>query len=127
MAREKKKIPVGSEAGQLTGNPFGGMDLGELPEGPADGPAAALGVAVVTGRVVLRREKSRRGGKTVVVVGGFDERIPDGRLVELARMARQSCGCGGTVRGREVELQGDLPDRVREFFAEQGFRVAGVS
>jgi translation initiation factor 1 (eIF-1/SUI1) len=30
------------------------------------------------------------------------------------------------VRGREIELQGDNPQRVRAFFESAGFRVAGV-
>jgi apolipoprotein N-acyltransferase len=47
-------------------------------------------------------------------------------LQQLAREARQACGCGGTVREREIELQGDNPPKVRAFFESAGFRVAGV-
>ncbi|MFY8268998.1 MAG: translation initiation factor, partial [Terrimicrobiaceae bacterium] len=78
------------------------------------------------GRVVLRREKARRGGKTVVVVSDFAPHISDGDIETLARQARQACGCGGTLRGREVEMQGDSPEKVRSFFEKAGFRVAGV-
>ncbi len=124
MAAGKKKVPVGTDAGSLTGNPFGDLDLGILPPGP-DAPAAAAPAAPVTGRVALRREKSKRGGKTVIVASGFDERIPGGQLEELARTARQSCGVGGTVRGREIELQGDIAGRVRKFLGDRGFHVVG--
>lgn len=79
------------------------------------------------GRVVLRREKAQRGGKTVVVVSDFDARISDVEIEDLARQARQACGCGGTVRDREIELQGDNPPKVRTFFENSGFRVAGIS
>jgi translation initiation factor 1 len=78
------------------------------------------------GRVVLRREKAERGGKTVVVVSGFEPHFSEADIAEFGRQARQSCGCGGTVRGREIELQGDNPQRVRAFFESAGFRVAGV-
>ena len=78
------------------------------------------------GRIVLRREKAQRGGKTVVVVSDFEDRIPDSEIENLAKMARQACGCGGTVRGREIELQGDNVPKVRAFFESVGFRVAGV-
>ena len=78
------------------------------------------------GRVVLRREKAQRGGKTVVVVSDFEDRIPDSEIEDLAKKARQACGCGGTVRGREIELQGDNVPNVRAFFESVGFRVAGV-
>jgi len=78
------------------------------------------------GRVVLRKEKAQRGGKTVVVVSDFEDRIADSEIENLAKKARQACGCGGTVRGREIELQGDNVPKVRAFFESAGFRVAGV-
>jgi translation initiation factor 1 len=78
------------------------------------------------GRVVLRREKAQRGGKTVVVVYDFEPQITAAQIEQLAREARQACGCGGTVREREIELQGDNPPKVRAFFESAGFRVAGV-
>lgn len=78
------------------------------------------------GRIVLRREKAQRGGKTVVVVSDFEDRIADSEIENLAKKARQACGCGGTVRGREIELQGDNVPKVRAFFESAGFRVAGV-
>jgi translation initiation factor 1 len=62
----------------------------------------------------------------VVVVSDFEDRIPDAEIEDLAKKARQACGCGGTVRGREIELQGDNAPKVRSFFASAGFRVAGV-
>lgn len=118
------RIPVsGAPAG--FSSPFASLEIDGLPPGPSDpfplpeGPAAG-------GRLVLRREKARRGGKTVVVVSGFPEAISSGRIEEFARDARNRCGCGGTVRGREIELQGDQPGRVRQFFEDAGFRVAGV-
>ena len=94
-----------------------------LPDGPrAPDPEEKTNC----GRVVLRREKARRGGKTVVVVSGFLPSISGGRIEELARDARRHCGCGGTVRDREIELQGDQPGAVRQFFEFSGFKVAGV-
>jgi len=78
------------------------------------------------GRVVLRREKAQRGGKTVVVVSDFEALISEAQIEELARKARQACGCGGTVREREIELQGDNAPKVRAFFESAGFRVAGL-
>lgn len=104
-------------------SPFAGLQIEGLPEGPADNvfPVAPGKL----GRVVLRRETAQRSGKTVVVVTGFEEHHSTSGINELARAARQACGCGGTVRGREIELQGDLVPAVRRFFEAQGFRVAG--
>ncbi len=126
MARAKSKIAVGTAASTLTSNPFAGLDSTGLPEGPT--PPADQGTPASPsslGEVILRREKSHRGGKTVVIAGGFEPTISNTKLEEIAKRARQSCGCGGTVRDREIELQGDAPARVRKFFEEEGFRVRG--
>ena len=116
---------------ETTGNsigiqsPFASLSMEGLPDGPAESMQRALPPTKL-GRVVLRREKSERGGKTVVVVSDFATHLMESEIAEFARKARQSCGCGGTVRGREIELQGDNPAQVRAFFEKAGFRVAGV-
>lgn len=126
MAKGKTKIPVHEKAPSLTGNPFASLDGGGLPDGPTPPaePAPAPHESA-TGEVILRREKARRGGKTVVVAGSFATTISDAGLEALAKRARQSCGCGGTFRNREIELQGDDPARFRKFFESAGFRVRG--
>jgi translation initiation factor 1 len=107
-------------------SPFAALQLDGLPAGPAEPIAAAPEPPRKNGRVILRREKAQRGGKTVVVVSGFENHIADSEIDRLAREARQSCGCGGTVRDREIELQGDNPQKVRAFFENAGYRVGGV-
>ncbi len=106
-------------------SPFAALNIEGLPEGP-DEPIPRPLPPTKLGRIVLRREKSERGGKTVVVVSDFATHISETEIAEFGRKARQSCGCGGTVRGREIELQGDNPALVRTFFEKAGFRVAGV-
>ena len=116
---------------ETTGNsigiqsPFASLSIEGLPDGPAESMQRPLPPTKL-GRVVLRREKSERGGKTVVVVSDFANHLMESEIAEFARKARQSCGCGGTVRGREIELQGDNPAKVRAFLEKAGFRVAGV-
>jgi translation initiation factor 1 len=122
------KRPLEGTSGPLA-NPFETLHLAGLPEGPTEAMAPEVTKETAPlrkGRVVLRREKSQRGGKTVVVVGDFDTTIQGREIEELGRSVRKACGCGGTVRGREIEIQGDQPERVAAFFREQGFRVAGV-
>jgi translation initiation factor 1 len=121
-----KKIPVSQSQQPLAVSPFAALELSGLPEGPAESRTDEPKSRVSPGRVVLRREKSQRGGKTVVVVSDFAAHWSVEKIAELAKRAKQSCGCGGTVAGREIELQGDDPARVRRFFETEGFRVAGV-
>jgi translation initiation factor 1 len=79
------------------------------------------------GRVVLRRETAHRGGKMVIVVHDFAPSIPMRVIEELARKLRNACGCGGTTRQREIELQGNQVARIRSLLEEEGFKVAGIT
>jgi translation initiation factor 1 len=123
-----KKIRIDTSARQdALQSPFASLQMDGLPDAP---PEPKQGLPSTTplkmGRVVLRREKAQRGGKTVVVVSDFEARISWAEIEDLARKARQACGCGGTVREREIELQGDNAPKVRAFFEGAGFRVVGV-
>jgi translation initiation factor 1 len=112
----------------LSQNPFGALSGLDLPPGPETVPAAAAAPAkpAKLGRVVLRRETAERGGKTVVVAGDFAPEHTGAQIEEWCRDVKRHCGCGGTVRGREIEIQGDQAARVAARFEAIGFRVAGV-
>jgi translation initiation factor 1 len=109
-------------------NPFANLRIDGLPPGE-DPPSPVQPAARKTGfgRVVLRREKAHRGGKTVIVVHDFAPSIPMSVIEELARKLRHACGCGGTTRQRSIELQGDQPARIRSLLEEEGFKVAGIT
>ena len=79
------------------------------------------------GRVVLRREKAHRGGRTVIVVHDFPPAFTRADLEELARDLRHAMGTGGTLRDRCIEMQGDQPGKIRAFLEKLGFQVAGVT
>ena len=122
----KARIDTSGQQSALQ-SPVAGLQLDGLPEGPAEPLVPEKPEpSRKNGRVVLRREKAQRGGKTVVVVYDFEPQITTAHIDRLAREARQACGCGGTVRNREIELQGDNAQKVRSFFESAGFRVAGV-
>ena len=80
------------------------------------------------GRLILRREKKDRGGKTVVVVYGFTE-LPGANAVmigDLAKELKGKLGVGGSFDRQEIVLQGDRPAAVCALLEELGFRVDGV-
>jgi len=109
-------------------NPFAALGVEGLP--PGEEPLSPVRPATRKpglGRVVLRREKAHRGGKTVIVVHDFAPSIPMPVIEELARKLRNACGCGGTTRQRGIELQGDQAARIRALLEEEGFKVAGVT
>lgn len=134
MSRSKNdKIPTQASGGGLF-NAFANLEIEGLP----DLPQAVVPVAVdasqsatdsrknMPGRVVLRRETAHRGGKCVVVLDGFDSALDGASLQSLAKRLRAACGCGGAVKERTIELQGDQVPRIRQLLTEEGFRVAGV-
>jgi translation initiation factor 1 len=53
----------------------------------------------------------KRKGRIVTVVTGLP--LPRKALKELARSWRRKLGVGGTVKGEEIELQGDHAAEVR--------------
>ena len=123
MSSPKKRIPTSGPQYGLN-SAFAGLKLDGLALG-SEVPEAATPIVVKPGRVVLRRETAHRGGKTVLVVDGFGGQHSESAIEALARRLRTGCGCGGTVRGRIVELQGDFPAKVRDLLEAEGFVVAG--
>ena len=83
------------------------------------------GKEAVPDRIVakLRMEKKGRGGKTVTVIYGLPDNEPF--LKNLCGELKKACGCGGSITGDGVELQGDLRDRVRAHLEKKGFVVKG--
>lgn len=73
---------------------------------------------------LLRRERKGRGGKTVTIVDGLQ--LAPGEMKELARLLKQTCGSGGTVKGDVIEIQGDHRQVVMEKLRSLGYRTKMV-
>jgi len=120
-----KKIDTGGGE-SLGANPFGALSGAGLPNAkkmPPSGPAPKKPKAAPKkGRVELRREKSGRGGKTVTSLSEFATHLPLGELDKLAFDLKKSCACGGTLKGRTIELQGDVRDRAFAELEKRGFQ-----
>ena len=123
----KKRLDTHAPQAPLKGldHAFAGVSLpADLPAAPpADAPVAAHWKM---GRVVLRREKAHRGGKTVIVIDDFATHLPLSVIETIAKKVRAACCCGGTVKDRHIEIQGDQPAKIRALLETEGFQVAGV-
>ena len=121
----KKRIDTQPDPTPLSalGDAFAGLNV---PVRSAVSPPTPTAAAWKMGRVVLRRERAHRGGKTVIVVGDFATHLPRSVIETVARKVRAACGCGGTIKGRQIEIQGDQPAKVRAALEAEGFVVAGV-
>ena len=130
MSKPKKQRIETSPRSAGLNAAFAGLEVSGLPAGKEQPPtppgARSPSAPAKLGRVVLRREKAHRGGKTVVVVDDFATHLSLAYIEDLSRRLRKAVGSGGTTRQRVIEVQGDQPDRVRAFLEAEGFRVAGI-
>jgi translation initiation factor 1 len=124
VSAEGGKVPISGGTG-LGQNPFERLSGAGLPFAPpavlAQAAAKAPPPARNRGRVDLRREKEGRGGKTVTVVSGLvGIGLPEKE--QLAKKMRAACGCGGTVKDGQIEIQGDQRETMAKILAAAGFR-----
>lgn len=61
----------------------------------------------------------RKFGKLMTVVEGIDGRSID--LKELVKTLKTECACGGTVKDKRIELQGDHKEKVKGMLLRIGF------
>ncbi len=64
-------------------------------------------------------ETQGRKGKTVTIVAGL--RHNPSTMEEIARILKQHCGAGGTIKQGNIEIQGDQRGRVKEKLQEIGY------
>ncbi|HYC70908.1 MAG TPA: translation initiation factor [Opitutaceae bacterium] len=123
---EEGKAKVSTDGGRALGqNPFGALGGLNLPAGRTSvgAPSAAPRPAPEKnrGRVDIRRTTAGRGGKTVTLVSGFvGIGLPEKE--SLCKKMRGACGCGGTVKDGDIEIQGDQREKIAQILSEAGFR-----
>lgn len=66
-------------------------------------------------------ERKGRNGKTATIVEGFV--CADEEVAEVARRLKNRLGTGGSSRGGEILIQGDIADKVRTILIELGYKV----
>ncbi|AGK61815.1 translation initiation factor 1 (eIF-1/SUI1) [Archaeoglobus sulfaticallidus PM70-1] len=69
-------------------------------------------------QIVIKTTK-RRYGKEVTVIEGID--TGEINIEELAKYLKSKLACGGTVKNKVIELQGNHVGRVRELLIKKGF------
>ena len=124
--KKKDRIPTDTVS---TGwnTPFAKLSAEGLPAAAPSSPTSESTVqSLKRGRVVLCRETAHRGGKTVIVVHDFPPQTSGAFIEELATKLKKACGCGGTIKDRTIEIQGDQPAKIRALLEAEGFRIAGV-
>jgi len=125
---DKRPTDGGQGLGQ---NPFGSLSAAGLPASairpienrvPSEATSSSKSENPRNrGRVDIKRTTAGRGGKTVTIVTGFTGiGLPEKE--SLAKKMRNACGCGGTVKDGEIEIQGDQRDKIAQILITAGFR-----
>lgn len=70
-------------------------------------------------KVVL--DSKQRKGKTVTLIQGFVGTEND--LKELAKLLKNKCGVGGSVKDGEIVIQGELKEKVLAILRDNKYRA----
>ena len=122
---DSDKIPTSGGQG-LGQNPFGKLSVAGLPSAsrqPIESSPQGDNRPNPRnrGRVDIKRTTAGRGGKTVTIVTGFTGiGLPEKE--SLTKKMRTACGCGGTVKDGDIEIQGDQREKIAQILTDAGFR-----
>lgn len=73
------------------------------------------------GIVRIQKQTSGRKGAGVSLITGLD--LSDDELKKLAAELKKRCGCGGSVKDGNIEIQGEKRDLLKQLLEQKGFKV----
>jgi len=115
-----------SDAKTPFNNPFGALgawrdkQLAPQPVEPEPLEAGASAPARTYACAVVRLERSGRGGKEATVIEQLH--LTPGEREDWLTVLKAALGCGGTVEGETLMLQGDQRKRLPKLLAERGVK-----
>jgi len=81
-------------------------------------PACVCGEIAKTSQQIEVKTEKRRFGKVSTMVSGFDDGID---IKDLAKKLKSKRACGGTVKNKVIELQGNHKGHLKPILVSMGF------
>ncbi|UJF17301.1 stress response translation initiation inhibitor YciH [Vibrio sp. SS-MA-C1-2] len=73
------------------------------------------------GIIRIQKQTKGRKGKGVCIITGLDYDAAE--LKKIAAELKKVCGCGGSIKGFDIEIQGDKRDQIKVYLEKKGFKV----
>ncbi len=93
---------------------------------PAEPSGATAADLSALGKLIVRRTRKGRGGRTVTLIEGLDD-LPERERRALAAAARKALGTGARLEETTVAVQGDVGPRLADWLRARGARRVIVS
>lgn len=90
-------------------------------QGRIEAPASVESAPAGDGIVRIRRETKGRKGKGVTTITGIEG--TQNELKEIAKLLKQRCGVGGSVKEFVIEIQGDQRETCKALLEQRGYTV----
>lgn len=71
--------------------------------------------------VRVQASKKGRKGKTVTLISGFQ--LKPETLELLLKQLKTQCGAGGTIKDNNIEIQGDLTQKIVQILIQLGYKA----
>ena len=80
--------------------------------------ACVCGEIAKTQQQIAVKTEKRRFGKVNTMISGFDDGVD---MKDIAKQLKVKRACGGTVKNKVIELQGNHKGHIKPILVEMGF------
>ena len=71
-----------------------------------------------TSQTIEVKTEKRRFGKINTIISGFDDGV---QIKDIAKKLKEKRACGGTVKNKTIELQGNHKGHIKDILVSLGF------
>ena len=87
-------------------------------------PACVCNEIAKTQQQINVETEKRRFGKVNTIISGFDDGVD---IKDIARQLKMKRACGGTVKNKVIELQGNHKSHIRPILVSMGFNEERIN